>query len=113
MNQDTSQNLKNAVNALKSGDRSLARDLILSELKQNPSNLTAWLWALEVAANEKEKRTILTRILKLDPNHKGALLYLKKLDEQESQKLSPQAGPTTIQEDKNGKKPSRLGALYR
>ena len=113
MNQDTSQNLKNAVNALKSGDRSLARDLILSELKQNPSNLTAWLWALEVAANEKEKRTILTRILKLDPNHKGALLYLKKLDEQESPKLSPQAGPTTKQEDKNGKKPSRLGALYR
>jgi hypothetical protein len=113
MNQDTSKNLNKAVNALKSGDRALARELILAEVKQDPSNLTAWLWALEVAANEKEKRTILSRILKLDPNHKGALLYLKKLDEQESFETSQQSHPASINEDRQDKKISRLGGLYR
>ena len=114
MNQDTSQKIKKAVNALKSGDRSLARELILAEVKENPSNLTAWLWALEVAANEKEKRTILSRILKLDPDHKGALLYLKKLDEGENQAVPQQSTPTSAQKDRNGKKPSRrLAALSR
>ena len=50
-------------------------------MRENPANLTAWLWALEVAANEKEKRTILNKILALDPTHKGALHYLKNLDQ--------------------------------
>ena len=112
MNQDTSPNIKKAANALKSGDRSLARELILAEVKQNPENLTAWLWALEVAANEKEKRTILSRILKLDPNHKGALLYLKKLDEQEAQGASQRSVPKTKPENKDDKKPSRLGGFF-
>jgi hypothetical protein len=113
MSQDLSQNLKKAVNLLKGGDKALARELILAEVKQNPANLTAWLWALEVAANEKEKRTILTRILKLDPNHKGALLYLKKLDEQEIPAVSQSSAHKTRQDDKKLKKPSRLGGLFR
>ncbi len=76
-----STRLKQAVAALREGDRSQARSLILAELHDDPGNLMAWQWALEVANNDKEKRSILGKILSLDPTHKGALQYLKKLDQ--------------------------------
>ncbi len=86
------QRIKDAIQALRGNDKARARQLILAEVKENPSNLTAWLWALEVAANDKEKRTILTKILSLDPTHQGALRYLKKLDQELSK--NPQAAVT-------------------
>lgn len=73
--------LRQAVAALREGDRSQARGLIIAELRANPQNLTTWLWALEIANTEKEKRSILGKILSLDPTHKGALQYLKNLDQ--------------------------------
>ncbi|MCD6424469.1 MAG: hypothetical protein J7L35_03105 [Anaerolineales bacterium] len=73
--------LKQALAALREGNLSQARALILTELRANPNNLTTWLWALEVANTDKEKRSILGKILSLDPTHKGALQYLKKLDQ--------------------------------
>ncbi len=77
MKESESQRLRDAINALQNDDRGLARRLILEEVKEDPSHLKAWLWALEVAANDREKRSILNRILQLDPNHQGALRYLK------------------------------------
>jgi len=106
----TDQRLQSAIKALKAGKHSRARRLILAEVKENPSNLTAWTWALEVAANEKEKRTIIKSILSLDPNHKGALIYLRKLD----QIQIPTEGTSSkspIDEAVPAKKPSRLGSL--
>jgi len=110
MAKTTDQRLQSAIKALKAGKHSQARKLILAEVKENPSNFTAWTWALEVAVNEKEKRTIIKRILSLDPNHKGALIYLKNLnqiqissEELSSKPLTDEASPS--------KKPSRLGSL--
>ncbi len=76
-----SARLKQAVVALREGDRVQARALILAELRDDRDNLTTWLWALEVANSDKEKRSILGKILSLDPSHTGALQYLKKLDQ--------------------------------
>ena len=106
--------LQSAIKALKAGKHSQARNLFLAEVKENPTNLTAWIWALEVAANEKEKRTILKRILSLDPNHKSALAYLKKLDH--IQKPKEESSPKPLERDstpseKSTKTPSRLGAM--
>lgn len=81
MAESHSARLKQAVAALREGDRSQARALILAELRENPTSLTTWLWALEVANSDKEKRSILGKILSLDPTHKGALQYLKNLDQ--------------------------------
>lgn len=81
MVESQSARLKQAVAALREGDRSQARALLLAELRDNPNNLTTWLWALEVANSDKEKRSILGKILSLDPTHKGALQYLKNLDQ--------------------------------
>ena len=114
MTKSTNQQLQSAIKALKAGKLSQARKLILAEVKENPSNLTAWTWALEVAANEKEKRSILKRILSLDPNHKGALAYLKKLDQVQGPKEESSSKPLKDEATPSGKpakKPSRLGAL--
>lgn len=73
--------LNQAIAALRNGDRTQARNLILAELRDAPNNLMAWQWALEIANNDKEKRSILGKILSLDPTHQGALHYLKKLDQ--------------------------------
>ena len=72
--------LLKTIDYIKKGNKSQARELILAELRADPNNLTTWLWALEVANTDKEKRSILGKILSLDPTHKGALQYLKKLD---------------------------------
>jgi hypothetical protein len=86
-----SEKLTQAIQLIKEGKRLPARDLLLEVVKANPDDLNAWLWALEVAANEKEKRLILRKILDIDPTHAGALSYLKKLDKKLSlTKKSPQ-----------------------
>jgi len=104
------QRLQSAIKALKAGKHSRARKLILAEVKENPSNLTAWTWALEVAANEKEKRTIIKKLLSLDPNHKGALIYLRKLDQIQTP-TEETSSKSFIDEAVPGKKPSRLVSL--
>ena len=43
--------LQQAIQLIKAGDHRPARDLLLEVVKENPQNLTAWLWALEVAVN--------------------------------------------------------------
>jgi len=88
MTESHSSRLKQAVAALREGDRVQARALILAELRDDSNNLTTWLWALEVANSDQEKRSILGKILSLDPTHTGALQYLKKLDQ--AAKASPE-----------------------
>jgi hypothetical protein len=77
------ERLQQAIQFIQAGKILPARDLLLEEVKENPGNLTAWLWALEVAATDKERRLILQKILSIDPDHQAALSYLKKLDGQE------------------------------
>ena len=78
------ERLSRAIQLIKEGERIQARNLILDEVKSNPLNLDAWLWALEVSANPKEKRLILHKILEIDPTHKAALVYLRKLDREKA-----------------------------
>lgn len=72
--------LSDAVEALKQGKQERARKLILAQLDKNPRDLQAWIWAVEVAANDRERRTILKRILDLDPGHHAARKLLDDMD---------------------------------
>ena len=106
--------LQAAIQHIQTGNREQARQLILAEVKENPSNLTAWTWALEVAANDKEKRTILNRILSIDPTHQSAIRFLRKLDQTEG--LTSEGSPTTVENDvkkigKSSDQPTRLGGI--
>jgi len=112
-----SQRLKTAITAIKNGDLIQARNLILEEIRENPSSLDTWLWALEVAATDKEKRAILKKILTLDSTHKGALQYLTQLDEHPSDKQKlfshqpPEKSPVDLAE--NNDKTSRSGGALK
>jgi len=77
----TTERLNQAIRLINEGKRDQARELILQELRKNPDNLHTWLWALEIAVNDSEKRSIIKKILIIDPGHKGALAYLNKLDQ--------------------------------
>ena len=55
MTETLSARLKQAVAALREGDRTQARALILAEIRDDPTDLFAWQWALEVANNDKER----------------------------------------------------------
>lgn len=108
--------LRAAIQLIQEGNREQARLLILNEVKENPSDLTAWTWALEVSANDKEKRTILNRILSIDPTHQGAIRFLKKLDQ--TQGSIPEESSTTSVDhithpDITTDQPSRMGGLLR
>ena len=94
--------LKRAIQLIEQGKQIPARDLVLEEIQDNPENLSAWLWALEVAANEKEKRLILRKILAIDPAHQGALNYLQNLDQKRSQVDHPAQDPDNQVKDRNG-----------
>jgi len=117
MAESHSARLKQAVVALRDGDRVQARALLLAELRDDPNNLTAWLWALEVANSDKEKRSILGKILSLDPTHTGALQYLKKLDQAagvnpESSSQRPSSDRDILSTEPEAEK-GRIGGLVR
>jgi len=106
--------LKRASTALKNNDPNKARELILQEIRKDPSNLSAWIWALEVAKNEAEKRTILKKILELDPNHQGALRYLQKIDQGiQTDQNNNTSLPFESREQEEGSEVSRIGGLLR
>ena len=105
-----------AIQLIQEGNREQARQLILAEVKENPTNLTAWTWALEVALNNKEKRTILNQILSIDPTHQSAIRFLRKLDQ--TQGSTPEGSSTTsvenqTRDNKSTDQPSRIGGLFR
>ena len=102
----TTDRLQQAIQLIKDGNNVLARDVILDVIKSDPKNLNAWLWALEVATNNKERRLILGKILEIDPNHEAALEYSRILDRTEStfreslqaphnQEINPTGSPQT------------------
>lgn len=92
------KHLKDAVAAIKKGNRKKARKRILAALKDNPEDLQAWIWAVEVAANEKEKRTILKRILALDPNHHAARELLGRMEASSSELDREPRGTEEVEE---------------
>ncbi len=102
------EQLTKAIQLIKEGKLAPARDLILEELKSDPENLDAWLWALEAAANEKEQRAILNRILILDPTHSGALAFLADLDRGKRRKRSPQSNLQGHPETKKDQPPKLI-----
>ena len=73
MTDSHSLEVQKAVRAHKAGDLPRARNLILEHLRSHPDDISAWQWALKVAQNDSEKRSILTRILELNPDHQAVI----------------------------------------
>ena len=93
-----------AVNALHSGEKVKARRLIQEELRENPSNITAWTWACELTRSEEEKKLCLRKILSLDPDHSSARIYLNQLENTKGHfpASSKEGNQRVIQDKKHG-----------
>jgi hypothetical protein len=103
----TNEILTKAVKAIKAGDKDTGRKLILQVLRKEPKNLPAWLWAMEVVQNDQERKTVLEKILDLDPEQQQAKDLLERLEAKSFESISkkPESQAETS-------KPQTGGASY-
>ncbi|MDQ4077770.1 MAG: hypothetical protein M3220_16170 [Chloroflexota bacterium] len=71
--------MNEAIQALKSGDRVRAFDLLRRHLQANPTDADAWLWMSEAAPHTKMKIDALVRVLKLRPEHPRAGIIRRRI----------------------------------
>ncbi len=71
--------LKRAVLAFRSGDKQVARDLLVEAAEHNPENELVWLWRASAARTRGEACEAIDRVLDLNPENEKALLWLEKL----------------------------------
>ncbi len=64
--------LREAIEALRGGDRPRARDLLTRLLKANQSDALAWLWLSAAVETAKERQYCLQMTLKFDPQNMAA-----------------------------------------
>lgn len=77
----TDQLIQQSVEALESGDRSRARELLSQALRLDRENDQAWYylaWALETAYGA---RLCLEKVLQIDPNHSAAKRLLARIED--------------------------------
>ena len=68
--------LQEAIEAVASGNRDRARDLLTRLLKANQSNPKYWLWMSSVVDTSKERIYCLQKVLQLSPDNQAAQLGL-------------------------------------
>ncbi len=61
--------LREAIEALRKGERALAREVLTRLLKANQNDAMAWLWLSAVVETAKERQYCLQMALKLDPQN--------------------------------------------
>lgn len=71
--------LKQAINAIKSGNKQSGKWLLQNILQENPGNETAWIWLSNIADSDDEQRECLKRVLAINPNNQEAQKELATL----------------------------------
>ncbi|MBN1450154.1 MAG: PH domain-containing protein [Anaerolineales bacterium] len=67
------------VDALKSGDKSRARQFLQRAVETDPSDVQAWLWLSRAVETDREKAQCLQQALRLDPDNPMAAKGLTQL----------------------------------
>lgn len=73
--------LKQAVAHIKSGDKQAGKTILLSLLKQDPTNSRAWLYLSAVVNTPEKKRQCLEEAIEHDPDNETARKALVKLNQ--------------------------------
>jgi tetratricopeptide (TPR) repeat protein len=71
-NDDVERLLNEGISALKSGDKTRARDLLGQAIRRNPRDERAWLWLSGAVQTDTERRQCLERVLTLNPHNAAA-----------------------------------------
>lgn len=65
--------LKQAIEAIKSGDKAAGKKLLIDEvLRTNPRNEQAWLWMTQVVEADEDRLNYLRHVLKINPENEAA-----------------------------------------
>ena len=65
--------LKQAIEAIKSGDKATGKQLLIDEvLRTNPRNEQAWLWMTQVVEADEDRLNYLRHVLKINPENEAA-----------------------------------------
>jgi ferric-dicitrate binding protein FerR (iron transport regulator) len=72
--------LRQAVNAIKAGNRETGQTLLVDALKLDEENEVAWLWMTHCVDEIDLKRECFERVLEINPENTRAIRGLKRLD---------------------------------
>lgn len=72
---DISQMLKQGISAAQSGDRPMARTLLLNVTEADPTNVDAWLWLASISEYPEELLAFLNKVLDIEPENERALTW--------------------------------------
>jgi hypothetical protein len=90
--------MREAIEALRAGDRQRAFLLLRRHLNAHPADTTAWLWMSEAAPESEQQKDALRQALRLSPDHPHAAAIQQRLRTLESttlQNSSPQSTPSS------------------
>ena len=85
------QVLREAIASIKSGNKTLGRQLLIRVLENDENNETAWIWLTQCVTKPEQKRECFERVLEINPNNQHAIDGLKRLDTLSDIK-TPQSG---------------------
>lgn len=74
------QKLQNAAAALKAGDRTTARDILIQVLRENPNQDDAWVGLSLCATSDGQRKECLQRALRINPGNRYASTRLARLE---------------------------------
>jgi twitching motility two-component system response regulator PilG len=86
--------------AHKEGMPEIASQYFLQATEHEPTNETAWLWLVSVAAEPEDKLSYLNRVLNLNPAHEKALALFHKTKTQIARSLVKKANAAALAGDK-------------
>lgn len=85
--------LKQAIKAIKAGDKATGKKLLARVLKTDPHNEYAWLWMTEVVDSKEESLMCLRNVLKINPNHDIAKRKIAELEQKVNQTKQTEQTP--------------------
>lgn len=83
--------LRQAVTAIKSGDKALGKQLLVQVLEQDSRNEHAWLWLSQCVTSLEQKLDCIKRVLDINPNNTTAQKELARLQTLSQVKAQPVA----------------------
>jgi len=77
---ETHETLRQAVAAIRSGEKERGKQLLVKVIEQDEGNELAWLWMARCVTDRNTKRECLERVLAINPDNKHAIEGLKRLE---------------------------------
>ena len=81
--------LRQAITAIKSGDKALGKQLLVQVLEQDSRNEHAWLWLSQCVTSHEQKLDCIKRVLEINPNSTVAQKELARLQTLSQIKAQP------------------------